>query len=364
MQIKDIINFLEEWAPPSLQESYDNSGLIIGNRDEKATGAIITLDVTEGVIDEAISNDANLIIAHHPLIFSGIKRIGTSHWVDTCIIKAIKNDIHIYAIHTNLDNLITGVNQKIAQKIGLKNLKILSPKCNTLLKLTAFVPKESKEKVLASLYASGAGVIGNYDHCSFQLLGEGTFKPNEYANPTIGKRGEIKSVNEVRIEVIVPSNRKNKVLAGMKQSHPYEEVAYYLSELVNENQEVGSGMIGDLSEALESSLFLDHLKKSMNLQVIKHTELVKDEIKKVALCGGAGRFLLEQAIASRADIFISSDFKYHDYFEANKQIIISDIGHYESEVFTKELIYERLTKNFAKFAFSLSEVVTNPIKYL
>lgn len=364
MQIKDIINFLEEWAPPSLQESYDNSGLILGDKNDELSSALITLDVTEQVIDEAIANGHKLIIAHHPLIFSGVKRIGKRYWIDKCIRKAIKNDIGIYAIHTNLDNMLSGVNQKIAEKIGLSNLQILSPKKDTLLKLTVFVPTGSDESLLSALHEAGAGHIGNYDHCSFRLSGEGTFRPNELANPTIGKKGDTEVVKEIRVEVLVPTYKKSQVLSAMKKAHPYEEVAYYLSELSNSNQEVGSGMMGNLEKPLPAPAFLEHLKKSMGLKLVKHTSLINTDVKKVALCGGSGRFLLERAIAANADIYISADFKYHDYFEANDEIIIADIGHYESEVFTKELIYERLTKNFAKFAFRLSEVDTNPINYI
>ena len=364
MQIKDIIRFLEEWAPPSLQESYDNSGLIIGDHSSNTSSVLITLDVTEKVLDEAVQSKCDLIIAHHPLIFSGIKRIGTNHWLERCIRKAIKHDISIYAIHTNLDNVVTGVNHKIADRIGLQNRSILLPKKDQLLKLTVFVPSNDKEQLLNGLYDAGAGNIGNYDHCSFQLAGEGTFRPNEKATPTIGASGKDETVSETRIEVILPSHLKSIVLNAMRSNHPYEEVAYYLSTLVNQNKEVGSGMIGELEKEMGSQAFLQHLKKVMNLGTLKHTELVNDTVKRVAICGGSGRFLLEKAIRSSADVFVSADFKYHDYFEANQQIIVADIGHYESEVFTKDLIYERLTKKFPKFAFRLSEVDTNPIKFL
>ena len=364
MQIKDIINFLEEWAPSSLQESYDNAGLLLGDANDKTASALISLDVTEEVIDEAISRKCDFIIAHHPLIFSGVKKIGKSYWIDKCIRKAIKNDISIYAIHTNLDNIISGVNHKIAEKVGLDQLEILSPKNDTLLKLTVYVPAGGEEKLLAGLHEAGAGHIGNYDHCSFKLTGEGTFRPNEMANPLMGQNGEDEKIQEVRIEVVVPIYQKSNVLRAMRNSHPYEEVAYYLSTLVNQNQDIGSGVIGSLKTPLKVELFLDQLKSSMGLRVIKTTKLIKDEVSRIALCGGSGRFLLERAIAAKADVFISADFKYHDYFEANNDIIVADIGHYESEVFTKELIYERLTKNYAKFAFRLSEVDTNPINYI
>lgn len=364
MQIKEIISYLESWAPPSLQESYDNSGLLIGEKDAEISETLITLDITEDVIDEAIDTSANLIIAHHPFIFKGIKRIGNTHWIDRCIRKAIKHDISIYAIHTNLDNVHTGVNKKIAEKIGLENLSILQPKNETLSKITVFIPSENKQEVLDAMFEAGAGNIGNYDHCSFQVAGTGTFRGNEDSNPTIGKQGEDEEVSETRAEVLVPNYRLGAVLAAMHRAHPYEEVAHFVTQLSNTNQEVGSGMIGELPEAMESEAFLSYLKERMQLKMIRHTDIVNQSIKKVAICGGSGSFLLGAAQRKKADIFITGDFKYHDFFEANKEIIIADIGHYESEVFTKELIQDALTKNFTKFAFRLSQVDTNPIKYL
>ncbi|WP_420318836.1 Nif3-like dinuclear metal center hexameric protein [Ekhidna sp.] len=364
MRISELTTYLESWAPLQLQESYDNSGLLIGDKEDEISQALITLDITEGVLDEAIETNCDLIIAHHPFIFKGIKRIGNSHWIDRCIRKAIKNNIAIYAIHTNLDNIHTGVNKKIAEKIGLTNASVLQPKRETLSKLTVFVPVTNKDEVLLAMYQSGAGNIGNYDNCSFQVEGTGTFRGNENSNPTIGSSGKNEEVKEARCEVIVPNHLISKVISSMNKAHPYEEVAHYISPLSNINQEVGSGMIGELNESMKSIDFLNHLKKSMNLQIIRHTELVKDEIRSVALCGGSGSFLLNNAISNKADVFITGDFKYHDFFEANNEIIIADIGHYESEVFTKELLLDALTKNFTKFAFRLSKVDTNPIIYL
>ncbi|MEM7298719.1 MAG: Nif3-like dinuclear metal center hexameric protein [Bacteroidota bacterium] len=364
MKVKEIVNFLEQWAPPSLQESYDNSGLLLGEKEDEINSALITLDITEAVVDEAVSSGNNLIIAHHPFIFKGLKKIGNSHWIDRCIRKAIQHEIAIYAIHTNLDNVHTGVNKKIADKIGLLNSSILQPKPSTLSKLTVFVPTENKEALLAALYNAGAGHVGNYDHCSFQLEGTGTFRGNEQSNPTIGAAGKDEEVSETRIEVIIPKHSLALVLHTMKTIHPYEEVAYYLQELMNENQEIGSGMIGYLPKPMNTKDFFTHLKSSMNLDTIRHTDLVKESIERVALCGGSGSFLLGKAIRAKADVFITADFKYHDFFEANGELIIADIGHYESEVFTKDLLHDALTENFTKFAFRLSKVDTNPIKYL
>ncbi len=364
MKIKDITNYLEQLAPLSYQESYDNSGLLVGSRDLEISGVSITLDVTEEVIDEAIKNGDNLIIAHHPLIFKGLKSLTGKHWVEKCVLKAIKNDIAIYAIHTNLDHVHTGVNAKISEKLGLTKLEVLSPKKDTLSKLVTFVPTANKQTILEAMYAAGAGQIGNYDHCSFQTSGIGTFRPGDQANPHIGKNNEDESVEETRIEVIFPSHDSGKVIAALTDSHPYEEVAYYLTSLNNDNQEVGAGMIGELPESIPAMEFLQLLKDKMNTECVRHTELCKSEIKKVAVCGGAGSFLLTKAKNKRADVFISGDFKYHDFFEAENKIIIADIGHYESEQFTKDLLYDILSKKFTNIAFRLSEVLTNPINYL
>ncbi|MEP0984952.1 Nif3-like dinuclear metal center hexameric protein [Ekhidna sp.] len=364
MQIKELTNYLEHIAPLSFQESYDNSGLLLGEKSDEINQALISLDITEEVLDEAIASKCDIIIAHHPFIFKGVKKIGNSHWIDRCIRKAIKHNIAIYAIHTNLDNVHTGVNKKIADKIGLINTKILAPKKEMLSKLTVFVPNEHSDKVLKEMYNAGAGDIGNYDHCSFQVEGTGTFRGNEESNPAIGKPGQEEHVAETRCEVLVANHKIHSVLLAMTHAHPYEEVAHYITPLSNINQEVGSGMIGDLPKPVESRVFLNDLKDKMNLNVIRHTKITSDKITKVAVCGGSGSFLLNASIAKGADIYITADFKYHDFFEANDQIIIADIGHYESEVFTKELLLDTLTKNFTKFAFRLSQVDTNPIKYL
>jgi len=364
MKIGEIVDFLEQWAPPSLQESYDNSGLIVGDRNEECSAALITLDVTEEVIDEAIAANAQLIIAHHPLIFKGVKRIGQRHWIDKCLRKAIKHDLNIYSIHTNLDNVYSGVNRRICDRLELANLKILQPKPGTLAKLTIFVPEENKDLLLQTLFQSGAGKIGNYNECSFQIQGTGTFRGNEDSNPTIGSQGHRESVEEARIEVLVKKHQLGQVLSNAKEAHPYEEVAYYISELINENQEVGAGMIGELNAEMSAQEFLSFLKERMKLHVIRHTKTLGNSIRKVAVCGGSGSFLLKQAIRQKADVFVTADFKYHEFFEANDQLIIADIGHYESEAFTKDLLHDELTKTFANFAFRLSKVDTNPIKYL
>jgi len=362
--IRDIVSYLESIAPPSYQESYDNAQLITGNPNEKVKGILCSLDVTEEVVEEAISLDCNMIVAHHPIIFKGLKTLTGKNYVERTVLKAIKNDIAIYAIHTNLDHVHTGVNKRICDKIGLVNTKILAPKKGLLMKLTTFIPKQDTNRVLESLYGAGAGAIGEYSNCSFQVEGEGTFLPSANANPTIGSKGELEYVQEKRVEVIFPAYLHKKVLSALKSAHPYEEVAYYLQQVENEHQEVGAGMVGELENSADEKAFLMHLKKAMGLSVIKHTRLRNKPIKKVAVCGGAGIFLLGAAKAAKADIFITSDIKYHEFFDAENQLIISDIGHYESEIHTKDLLLELLSQNFSNIALYLTKVITNPITYI
>ncbi len=363
-KIKEIIDFLENMAPKAWQEPYDNTGLLTGVPDNPLTGVLITLDCTEEVVEEAIRTRCNLIIAHHPVIFKPLKSLTGKNYVERTIIKAIKNEISIYAIHTNLDNIKSGVNKKIADKIGLVNTSILSPKKNTLSKLTTFIPPENTQMVLDALYAAGAGNIGNYSNCSFSVSGTGTFKPNEFANPHIGKQHVQEEASENRVEVIFPTYLEDKILWTLKEAHPYEEVAYYLHKLENTYDEIGSGLIGELPETVYLTEFLKVLKTTFGLKYLRYTESRNDKVGRVALCGGSGSFLLNDAIQQKADIFISADFKYHEFFDGEGKIAIVDIGHYESEFFTKELIYETVKKNFTNIALEISEVNTNPVRYL
>ncbi len=362
--IKDVTDHLEAIAPRSYQEEYDNSGLLTGNASDSVHGVLVTLDCTEDVVEEAIQQKCNLIVAHHPIIFKGLKKLTGQTYVERTIIKAIKNDIAIYAIHTNLDNVSVGVNKKIAECIGLKKLKILQPKKDTLMKLVTFIPKEKSEEVIRALHQAGAGNIGNYKNCSFQIAGEGTFMPTENAQPYIGQANKLERVEEVRAEIIFPKHLSQTILSALKQSHPYEEVAYYLSSLENENQEVGAGMIGELESEMEPIEFLLRLKKVMNSPLVRYTIPTKSTIRKVGVCGGAGSFLLPSAIAQGADVFVSSDFKYHEFFDADEKIMIADIGHYESEQFTKDLLIDVLKEKFTTFAIIFSNTSTNPLSYL
>lgn len=362
-KISDIIDKLEQWAPRSYQETYDNSGLLTGNQDDDVKSIIVALDCTESVVEEAIVKGANLIVAHHPIIFGGLKKLTGRNYVERTVIKAIKNDIAIYAIHTNLDNVHTGVNAMIAEKLGLRALEILTPKQGTLSKLAFFVPQADTEVVLQAVHEAGAGNIGNYSHCSFKVNGTGSFRPNERANPSIGSENKQEELVEDRVEVIYPNYLQTRILSALKSAHPYEEVGYYLNGLDNEHQEIGSGMIGSLPRALSVDEFLRHLKSAMSLNTIKYTALEKNKVERVAICGGYGSFLLKPAMAKGADAFVTADFKYHEFFDGEGKTLIADIGHYESEVFTKDLIAKFLRENFTNIATYLTEVNTNPVKY-
>jgi len=363
MEIKEITNYLESIAPLNYQESYDNVGLLVGDVNTKVNAALITLDCTEEVVDEAIEKGCNLIIAHHPIIFSGLKKLNGRNYVERTVIKAIKNDIAIYAIHTNLDNIEKGVSAKIAEILGVENCKILSPKKDLLRQLAVYCPVSDTEKVKAALFQAGAGGIGNYDECSFTTKGEGTFRANEGCDPHIGNIGEHHREKEEKIEVIFPKYLENTIISALKKEHPYEQVAYQIYILDNIYENVGSGIVGELAQKIDTQEFLKMLKIKMKTDCIRHTKLVKNQIRRVAICGGSGSFLLKDAKCAGVDIFITADFKYHEFFDAENDIIIADIGHFESEQFTKDLIYDLLSKKFSKFAVRLSKVNTNPINY-
>jgi dinuclear metal center YbgI/SA1388 family protein len=364
IKINQVTDFLETIAPRSYQESYDNSGLLTGQPDWTISSALVTLDCTEEVVEEAIREKCNLIIAHHPIVFKGLKKLTGQNYVERAVIKAIKNDIAIYAIHTNLDNVLLGVNKKIGEKLGIRNLKILAPRKDTLAQLVTFVPKENTAAVLQALHEAGAGNLGNYKNCSFISHGTGSFMPTGEAQPHTGSLNKLEKSDEDRIEVIFPIHLERQVITALKKTHPYEEVAFYLTHLQNENQEVGAGIIGELATPEEPIAFLKRLKSVMQTGIVRHTVLGDKKIKKIALCGGSGSFLLNKAISAGAEVYISADFKYHEFFDAENKIIIADIGHYESEQYTKELLMEVLREKFPTFAIIFSKSVTNPISYL
>jgi len=364
MKIKDITACIEEIAPLNYAEDFDNVGLLIGNYDTEVTGVLVTLDTLEITIEEAIEHNCNLIVSFHPIIFSGLKKLNGKNYVERVVLKAIQNNIAIYAMHTALDNSFQGVSAKICEVLGLKNKEILIPQKSTLKKLITYVPTENAEKVRQALFKAGAGNIGNYDQCSFNTEGFGTYRANENANPTLGEKGSIHTENEVLISVVFEKHKQYNIVQALLNAHPYEEVAYDIILLENINKEIGIGMIGEFDLPKNEQDFLQFVKKTMQTKCIRHSQLLGMPIKKVAVLGGSGSFAINQAIRAKADAYITSDIKYHEFYKAENKLIIADIGHYESEQFTKNLLVDILTKKFPNFAVVLSNKNTNPIYYL
>ncbi|WP_280748211.1 Nif3-like dinuclear metal center hexameric protein [Parabacteroides sp. PF5-9] len=364
MKIKEIIKELELYAPLPLQEGFDNSGVQVGDVYQVATGVLLCLDITEEVIEEAIELDCNLIVSHHPLAFKPFKSLTGSTYIERCMINACKNDIVIYSAHTNLDNVIGGVNYKLAEMIGLQNVRILSPQKDALLKLVTFVPELHAEAVRTALFHAGTGHIGNYDSCSFNAPGTGTFRAQEGTHPFCGEIGELHSEKEVRIETILPAYKKLSVTRALRSVHPYEEPAFDFYPLNNSWEQAGSGIVGELLDAEDELTFLQRVKDIFHVPCVKHSQLTGKKIREVALCGGSGAFLIKDAIAYGADVFITGEAKYNDFYDVEDRILLAVIGHYESEVCTKEIFYTILSKKFPTFAVHFSNVNSNPVKYL
>jgi len=365
MKVKDITNLLEKLAPPALQETYDNAGLIVGDPGMEVSGVLVSLDAIEPIIDEAIERKCNMVVSHHPIVFKGLKRLNGSNYVERVVMKAVKNNIALYAIHTNLDNVLqNGVNAKIAEKLGLKESRILAPKSGQLLKLVCYTPNDYSGQVLNALFGAGAGHIGKYSECSFSSTGEGSFTAGEGSNPFVGKLGERHYEREQRLEVVLPRHAKSAVIKALMDAHPYEEVAYDVYAIENSSPTIGSGMIGQLPEPMPKKDFLAMLKQQMKTAVVRYTETDKTHIQTVALCGGSGSFLIHNAKVSGADAYVTGDVKYHEFFDGEDSLMICDIGHYESEQFTIELLHDYLTENLPNFAVVFTQTNTNPIQYL
>jgi len=364
MKIKEIISVLEEMAPLAYAEDFDNVGLLVGNPETISTGILVCHDALENVVDEAIAKNCNLIVCFHPIIFSGLKKITGKNYVERVVLKAIRNDIAIYAVHTALDNHKNGVNKIFCDALGLINTKVLVPKANFIRKLITYTIPENAEKLRNSLFEAGAGAIGNYEDCSFNSTGIGTYMGNENSNPEIGERFEFVETNEIKIEVTFEKHLQSKVLKALFANHVYEEVAYEIYNLENAHQNIGLGMIGELPTALSERDFLQMIKDKMQSDGIRHSVFLEKNIKKVAVLGGSGSFAIKNAKQAGADAFITADLKYHNFYEAENQLLLADIGHFESERYTKNYIVDFLRKKILNFAIILSEENTNPVKYL
>jgi len=363
MIVKDIIKILNDKYPFCYAEDYDNVGLIVGDDQFKVSGIIVCLDTIESVVDEAIQKKCNVIVSFHPIIFDGLKKLTNKNYVERIVNKCIKNEISIIAIHTAMDNSIVGVNKVICDKLELQDTKILVPKKGTIKKITTYLPSKNLEAIKIELFNSGAGTIGNYDECSFAVNGIGTFRGNDKSNPVIGSKGIQTEVKEVKISFTFPMHKETEILNALKINHPYDEFAYEIISLENINQNIGLGMIGKLNKSMDEEKFISHLKNKMNTKLIRHSEFLGKKIKTVAVLGGSGSFAINNAITSKADAYITSDLKYHDFFKADKKILLTDIGHYESEQYTKNVIHTFLTEKITNFAIVLTETNSNPVKY-
>lgn len=362
MTVGEICRFLDSFADPRWAESYDNVGLLVGRPEKEVSEVLVSLDVTEQVVQEAIDSGCQLIVAHHPLIFKPLKRISSNHWTERTVMMAIENGVAIYATHTNLDNAAWGVNRRIGEVLGLEKMKILRPFVGRLKKLVTYVPNDHLDQVRDALFDAGAGRIGHYDECSFTVEGKGTYKPDEQSTPYSGEKGKRSVEVETRLEVLVKDTDSGQVVRRLFEAHPYEEVAYELISLSNADQDRGAGMIGELKEPIATQDFIESLKSKFKIPVIRHTQPNQEHIQKIAFCGGSGIFLLKDAISAGADVFLTGDIKYHDFFEADNQLLLADIGHFEGEQFTRDLLVENL-RSFTTFAVRLAESSTNPILY-
>lgn len=360
--IQDIIDVIEEQAPTALQESYDNAGMQVGETSLPATGAVLCVDVTEDVVDEAIALGANLIVSHHPLLFHGLKRITGRSYIERVVMKALRNQIAIYAAHTNLDAAV--VNYRWAEMLGLADTQVLQPVGNMLLKLVTYVPETYAESVRQALFAAGAGCIGRYDCCSYTSDGVGSFRAGIGTKPFCGALGELHHEPECRIEVVLPRHLKSRAVKALLNAHPYEEPAYDLLPLDNLWHQVGHGIVGRLPEPMPALDFLNRLKQIMPCESIRHTAREGQYVHRVALCGGGGSFLIDNAVAAKADIFVTGEIGFHNFFGYENTIILAEIGHYESERHTKAIFFDVIRKKFPTFATYLTKVETNPIKYL
>jgi len=363
MKVADVHQILEDWAPGHLAEDFDNTGLLVGDPKQEVTGILVSLDCLEIVVEEAIDKGCNLIVCFHPILFKGLKKITGKSYVERTVIKALQNQVAIYALHTRLDNHRQGVNDRICAELGLEQRQILLPKKEELLKLVTYVPEQQAEQLKTSLFAAGAGAVGRYEECSFSSKGEGQFKPTSEANPHLGQQGSLEKVEEIQLQVLVEKAKQKQVHQALVNNHPYEEVAHEWILLQNDHQDIGMGMIGEFEAPMEEEQFFKLIKARFGTPVLRHSALRKKPIRRVAVLGGSGAFAIGAAQGAGADAYLTADLKYHNFFEAENRLLLVDIGHYESEQFTKNLICEYLSEKITSFAVTLAESITNPINY-
>ncbi|WP_409251390.1 Nif3-like dinuclear metal center hexameric protein [Bacillus sp. SCS-153A] len=365
----EIISLFETLAPKELAEEGDKIGLQIGRLNQKVDKVMVTLDVLEEVVDEAIEKGVNLIIAHHPPLFRSLKAVRTDTVQGRMIEKLIKNDISVYAAHTNLDVAKGGVNDLLAEALGLKETKLLLPTYKEKLKkIAVFVPEEDAAKVRKALGDAGAGHIGNYSHCSFSMEGTGRFLPGEGTNPHIGEQGILEEVNEVKIESIYPSHLEKKVMKALFTSHPYEEVAYDVIPLENEGESLGLGRVGKLDSPMSLEKFAAYTKEKLQVDNVRVTGNLTDSIQKVAVLGGDGNKFIHHAKFSGADVFVTGDLYYHTAHDAMMLgLNVLDAGHHIEKVMKEGVarwMTEKSREKGMAVEYLVSKVNTDPFTFL
>ena len=363
MTISEFIRQLSTKIRFSYAEDFDNVGLLCGRPEQELRGVLVCHDALESVVQEAIEKGCNCIVAFHPIIFSGLKSITGKSYVERAVMLALENKIAIIAVHTAWDNDFYGVNHGIAKALGLRHLQVLIPKKDALSQLRFFVPVEAAEQVRSAIFATGAGTIGQYADCSFNIHGTGTFLPLEKASPAYGEVGTWEQVSEMEVQILVENWQLPAAIQAMKDAHPYEEVAYYVTSLRNENHHAGLGQFGLLDEEMSAQEFLSECRAVFDVPVIRTSSHFTGRIRKVAVLGGSGASGISAAKKLGCDAYVSSDFKYHDFFQGDENFLLADVGHFESERFVSQQLADVISNILPTFAVLKSETKTNPVNY-
>ncbi len=365
MSIKcsELMKFMEEFAPVNLAEDYDNVGLLIGSRNQEIKKVLVCLDVTTKVVEEAVEKKVNLIVSHHPIIFKGLKRIVEEDPKGRLLYKLIRNGIGVYSAHTNMDFTHGGINDTLANLLGLSNIRNLKKhKEDRFFKIVVFVPEQNTDTVREAMCSAGAGWVGDYSDCTFMVKGTGTFKPLEGTNPYIGSKGNLEKVEEYRLETIVPQKKLKKVVNAMIEAHPYEEVAYDVYPMELSLKEYGFGKVGSLVETQKLDKFISTVKEKLNVKSVRVIGSVKKEIRNVAVfCGSFDTDVINSM--NGVDVLVTGDMKYHDALDAAEMgLCIIDAGHYSTERIMVPRLAWILSQRFASVDIETSILEENPIK--
>jgi len=368
MRVRDIQQILESWAPKEIAWERDNIGLQAGDPAAVVRGILVALDVTEEVIAEAVRRKANLLVSHHPLLFRPLSAVTMQSARGRCIRALMQSGINLYSAHTNLDFTRGGTSFALAQALGLTDVEFLRMPYEVQRKVVTFVPPAEAERVARAMADAGAGIIGNYDSCSFAGPGTGTFRGNERSRPAIGKRGVLEHASETRLEMMVPRWRLGDVIGAMHRAHPYEEVAYDVYPLENRSREHGMGIIGNARRPVTLRVFLNDLKRRLGVPALRCTGDMRRTVRRVAACGGSGTELMDEAARRGADVFVTADVRYHSFHDVEASMALVDAGHFETELPVVRAVVEHLRAacraRHATVPIHAARTSTNPIVYV